>query len=241
MMKQNDKINKKSNKKLNKSNRLKFKSVKHEVNDHEKDQRKGKIIDELDLNHSDSDNDETKYDTRSNTSPSPSKESLDLNFIEFGPSINGYRFIGNSSTSNYYNKSSFKPIIENKSTFDWSYCELPKFESKPDYLESKYGKEEKSDYDDLITYLKNWERIKSQGLNEIYFPLGDSNINKDQLLNFYKNFETNQMGKLLDFIKFERIKWHPDKISRILKPNNELKLKITRMFQIINEIYEELR
>lgn len=169
-------------------------------------------------------------------------------FIEWGPFINGYRFVGAKDGKPLQFKKRHTLVNEDyrkSDTYNWSYMELPSFKSSSDTLEEKYGKNgtaaDEFGYDE---YFKEWEYIKENGLRDIVFPVPHQDydeLNKGNVQNFLQS--SNE--EYFNVLKIERIRWHPDKMIRTLKLDvndkmyKELSDKITKTFQIINQLWEE--
>lgn len=158
---------------------------------------------------------------------------------EWGPSINGYRFVDTKKGNHYY-KQRHNLIIGEKDSYEWSYEELPEFKFNGyDYLNDKYNDDEWN-YNE---YLKYWEKLKNDKVTDkiLKFPIFENNeLNIENIKKFLK---TNNEGLNIKILKRERIRWHPDKIFQLLPIDNEtneqFKELINTTFQCINELYNE--
>lgn len=224
----------KDGKKVRKSNRLRFK------------RQKLQSVDDLPKLEKDSPP-ESEYSSKEVPPKSKSSKLFNSNeLIEWGPFINGYRFVGSQNGKPLNFKKRHTLVNENyreTDTYNWSYMQLPNFQSKNDSLKEKYT--EKSSEFGYDEYFKEWEYIKEHGLRDIVFPIIDENdeLNKINVENFFKKSDQDYFNVL----KIERIRWHPDKMIRTLKLDindklyKELAEKITKTFQIINQLWEEYK
>lgn len=170
---------------------------------------------------------------------------IDEKIVEWGPFINGYQFVGHENSEKYFVKR-HKLINEDEFTnsFDWSYLKQPEFVSSvEDEIEKRYLND---DNDSSMKYWENWRIIKEQGLKDvIFFPILNKNseISLENIENFYKQSEIDTKTSIKQLLKVERIKWHPDKMAQTLKlselDDEEILVKITKVFQIVNELYEK--
>lgn len=185
---------------------------------------------------------------------------LDKEYSEWGPSINGYRFVGTEDSPKYYQKrhnlvteTPMSSLSNEKTFYNWSYMELPKYTAAApveDNIEQKYGGgegEAKSDevvpytYDE---YYKEWESIRKEGKRNVIFPLprATDELNSENVQKFIDT--AREYGGAL---KVERARWHPDRMRNTLRieHNSEdvgdllLVNKITITFQIINQLWEK--
>ncbi|KAH3688756.1 hypothetical protein WICPIJ_000263 [Wickerhamomyces pijperi] len=168
-----------------------------------------------------------------------------LQYQEWGPKINGYQFIStNPNDPKHYIKPKSMDYLIN--SYDWSYMKVPSYESFQEYLHEKYpdSTERKEGFKlndqmnitNFDTYFQKWETsFKDHGL--LLYPIfpGDE-LNKSNVLRFIDSSSL-PMERVL---KIERVKWHPDKFVRIIKSDKELERRITEVFQIVNQIYEDL-
>lgn len=172
-------------------------------------------------------------------------------FSEWGPSINGYRFVGKTTDQKYYKQRhhlAYSKDVTGQDGYNWSYLDDPQCGS-----EDEGGVDGDSagvnDNDDDINnsnaysyndYCLDWQSIKSTGSNVLVFPIrsvGDA-LTEPNVEAFLRT--ASDYGKAL---KMERIRWHPDKMVNALRLKGGveaelLKSKITTTFQIINKLYE---
>ncbi|KAH3665596.1 hypothetical protein OGAPHI_003784 [Ogataea philodendri] len=149
--------------------------------------------------------------TRSRTSHTNSQP-----HYEFGPSINGYRFVSTDPGQKPFQDVNFHRHINGYS------AELPDVPQKDDPYKSRDNKYQR--------YLNQWKDIDLEAQfppvpvdgGEVSFQSVASFIPKDQL-------------------KAERVRWHPDRIlSRVSESRKSILSElVTRTFQVINQVYEE--
>lgn len=227
-----------------KSNKLKFKSQKSFKRTPQGPKAKSPV------GSSDIEEQEPQPPKQAKSSSNASSTASDL--IEWGPFINGYRFIASKDSEtplHYHQKHTLltkDPNHPNES-YNWSYMDLPEYKSARDTLEEKYSnREEFPDATEFSyeEYFNEWEYIKEHGLRDIVFPLVNQNsgLEKNEVFRFLQTGADSEYGNIL---KIERIRWHPDKMIRILKLDvndmvyKELSEKITKTFQIVNQLWEE--
>jgi hypothetical protein len=158
---------------------------------------------------------------------------------EWGPSINGYRFVGRKDCKKYYRQRHRFVTDTGCEGYDWSYMEIPDY--KPRLDDTEETKESKSYIYDQ--YYKDWEKIKANGEKSIIYPLASATDmlileNVESFLRTSSDYER--------VLKIERIRWHPDKMLSVLGVKEDieselLKAKVTNTFQIINSLYEETK
>lgn len=227
-----------------KSTRLRFKNQKTtkplQRDDVEPNQHQSETEDEA------SQQQEQQYRRQPHSNPSSHQKD---DFIEWGPFINGYRFIGSKSSQDSLHYQQRHSLLTNDKhstqSYNWSYMDLPEYKSAKDTLEEKYkdvrDDDEEFTYDD---YFKEWEYIKQHGLRDIVFPIVNQNDELDQK-NVRKFLQTSVNDEFVNILKIERIRWHPDKMIRTLKLDvnddvyKQLSEKITKTFQIVNQLWEE--
>lgn len=159
---------------------------------------------------------------------------------EWGPTINGYRFVGSKGSKRYFKQRHRLVTDHGYDGYDWSYMELPEYTT---VQHDAMDEEEEQDPEGYTydSYYKDWEEIKTNGEKTIIFPLkqtGDT-LDGDSVSAFLRT-----SSDYIKVLKIERIRWHPDKMLNVLRIKNDdiegelLKRKITTTFQIINELYE---
>lgn len=138
---------------------------------------------------------------------------------EYGPDVNGYKFIAFSENE----------IPE------------PKIEIhvKNDDYENYDGSEAHNDKYNYKLYISLWNDIE-KGITYETLPLPLFSDNFEDLNE--KNIKEFLNTKLK--LKIERVRWHPDKMRGLLIGNNlwgpEIESKVTRVFQTINRVYETI-
>lgn len=159
-------------------------------------------------------------------------------YIEWGPEINGYRFVAEPNRPQYYRQRHNLVQSDAKDTYEWSYLSLPDFVSNAeDYLDRKNTGEPNEDKESYYDqYFHRWEDIRRDGKGLIIFPVkGNSDLSINNIKDFIET--SSNYPKAL---KIERIRWHPDKMARVLKiRDKEITEKITKCFQLINELWEQ--
>ncbi|KAH3675446.1 hypothetical protein WICMUC_002735 [Wickerhamomyces mucosus] len=155
-------------------------------------------------------------------------------YIEWGPAINGYKFIAASANKPLFYKprSSANYLIR---SYDWSYMALPSYKSLNDEIEAKYrdGRDDECLMKNYDEYFKKWKDSIKTG--NLIYPTNNL-ITKEEILRFFES----SAQPLLKVVKLERIRWHPDRFINVIKDNYELKEQVTEVFQIINSIYEDI-
>lgn len=176
-------------------------------------------------------------------------------YVEWGPMINGYQFVATdpNEKQTYFKPQSVDYLVN---SYDWSYMEVPSYKSFQEYLHEKYpdntkggkptnGQNESIHHEEekeeegptsFDEYFKFWETsFKQRGM--LLYPVSPGDrITKENVLKF---IETSTLP-LQRVLKIERIKWHPDKFAKLTKDDKDLEVQITEIFQIVNEIYEDL-
>lgn len=138
---------------------------------------------------------------------------------EYGPDVNGYKFIAFSENE----------IPEPK---------IEKHEKNDDH-ENYDRSEANNDEYNYKMYISLWNDIE-KGITYETLPLPLFSDNVEDLNE--KNIKEFLNTKLR--LKIERVRWHPDKMRGLLIGNNlwcpEMESEVTRVFQTINRVYETI-
>lgn len=164
-------------------------------------------------------------------SPKPSKKATKHEtYYEYGESVSGYRFIGSKRDVLESESSKSENKVEKCDSFDARLFDRPK--------EHRF-----SIQDYIVQY---WNQDKS--CNEIYFPIisakrGDhihiNDLTPERVEQFYLRSCSHLGSDLPSILKRERLKWHPDRlVGKLASEDVETMRKVTRVFQIVNELWE---
>lgn len=164
------------------------------------------------------------FSNQNDTNKGPSKRPLKI--YEYGCDGNGYKFIAFDEGS-----------IPGQNT------------EKEDYFtdssneQSSYTSEEETalyEFNELYNYkvynLK-WKEIIKQGvIHNLFLPVYSNSfndVNKQSVMIFLKTKKN---------LRYERLKWHPDKMKPLLSKNNlwddHSESIVTHVFQVINDLYQ---
>lgn len=150
-------------------------------------------------------------------------------YYEYGDYVDGYRFVGTKKelldfeSSKIHNlKQRFSPV--NPNAFDQLRAPEMEHFTTCEYIE-QYWSQDKELSAQKFPLLGNTVRI--------------DDITRAGVEQFYLR-SCSQMGfDLVTVLKGERLRWHPDRLIGKLTPEDELTLKkITKLFQIINDLWE---
>ncbi|KAG7698974.1 hypothetical protein KL930_002238 [Ogataea haglerorum] len=150
--------------------------------------------------------------------PPPPKKQSDPEprpHYEYGPSINGYRFVTPHPDQKPF------PNVNYHRHINGYAAELPELPQKEDPYRVR-----RNDYEE---YVKRWQTVDLEHeLPPMPVPGGEVNLQS--------------VGQFIphDQLRVERIRWHPDKILRRVSEDRRpvLAEMVTRTFQVINELYE---
>lgn len=205
--------------------------------------------------------------TRTKNRTRPNKKlkagTADDPFIEYGNSFNGYKLIGKKSEVR--NMPQLRAKIKPSDPYKLLYeAAASNSKAAQDPLEEKYKPAKASQ--DYEIYTNKWSLLTT--IKEIAWPTQScayEDVNHTQVTKFLKHgsemilekeFRDKMIGNkqptailtkiYKNVLKNERIRWHPDKMKRILttiglldeKQDEKLIEKITFTFQLINQIYE---
>ncbi|ESW98551.1 hypothetical protein KL918_002059 [Ogataea parapolymorpha] len=134
---------------------------------------------------------------------------------EFGPSINGYRFVTPDPDQKPF------PNVNYYRHINGYAAELPELPQKEDPYRVR-----RNDYEE---YVKRWQTVDLE--HELPpMPVCGGEVSPQSVSEFIPR---NQL-------RLERIRWHPDKILRRVSESRRpvLAEMVTRTFQVINELYE---
>jgi hypothetical protein len=207
----------------------------------------------------DYDNDDDLKHTKS-SKPNDTKQPRNAaDFEEWGPQINGFRFIRTSSanpskSSDSYYRQRHNLVYGNAEHaadgYEWSYSDTPSYKSNDhDYLNAKYSKEEEGELEtewNYKQYLEYWQRIKTNGTGaelKLKLPVyPDDSLSARSIEKFLG--AGSEHKEFLQRLKKERVRWHPDKMFQLLQgvkteENSQEMIKLT--FQFVNELWEKLQ
>ncbi|KAG7830965.1 hypothetical protein KL919_002185 [Ogataea angusta] len=151
-------------------------------------------------------------------SPPPPKKQVDPDprpHYEYGPSINGYRFVTPNPDQRPFPNLNYHRHINGYA------AELPELPQKEDPYRVR-----RNDYEE---YVKRWQTVDLE--HELPpMPVFGGEVSLQSVSQFIPQ---NQL-------RIERIRWHPDKILRRVSESRRpvLAEMVTRTFQVINELYE---
>ncbi|QLL33803.1 hypothetical protein HG536_0F01280 [Torulaspora globosa] len=163
----------------------------------------------------------------------PKKATNRETYYEYGESVGGYRFVGTEREMLDFESSKGANRIQKSDSFDAQSFDRPNLSEKQRF----------STHDYIVRY---WNQDK--GGSALYFPILSANrgehihindLTADRVEQFYLH-SCSQLGfDLPSILKRERLKWHPDRLLGKLAPEDAGTVrKITRLFQIINELWE---
>ncbi|QLQ78546.1 hypothetical protein HG537_0A07930 [Torulaspora globosa] len=167
-------------------------------------------------------------------SPKPPKKATKREaYYKYGVSVSGYRFVGTEREMLDFESSKSDNKVEKSDSFNTQLFDRPNLSKEHRF----------SIHDYIVQY---WNQDKS--CNEIYFPIisakrGDhihiNDLTTDRVEEFYLR-SCSQLGfDLPSILKTERLKWHPDRlVGKLTTEDAETMKKVTRLFQIINELWE---
>lgn len=157
---------------------------------------------------------------------------------EWGPEINGYRFIGPRDTAKFFKQR--HRLVHGVDGYYWSYMDLPEYKPAVPVAAGDEAHPEEYTYGQ---YHHDWNEIKATGSRTVIFPLKTVTepLNKENIASFLQT--SSEYSKVL---KIERIRWHPDKMIPMIQQLQGIEgefmaRKITTTFQIINGLYEEAK
>lgn len=161
-----------------------------------------------------------------------------VKFYEIGDSISGYKFITDEPPLNKQNRK------RKKNTFDIDPFQFDRFNGV-----KKPNCKPNSSIETMITeYWGGGNKNKKRG-EDTYMPIirndfktliklteliDIEDITSARVLQFYEYSERIMNFTMQRMLKEDRIKWHPDKLLL----NNGDKIVITRLFQIINDLWQ---
>ncbi|GMM27602.1 hypothetical protein DAMA08_003180 [Martiniozyma asiatica (nom. inval.)] len=148
---------------------------------------------------------------------------------EYGPSVNGYRFIAFNSDQ--------IPACEGSDTKEDKFKSSSSEDENEDnqFEDDSFKEKELSPYEQ---YLLCWERMLN-GESSMCVPLPVipavwENVSFNSVMNFIPTKK---------LVQKERIRWHPDKMVNVLKKYKKYKdgddVKVTHLFQVLNEVFEK--
>ncbi|CCF55770.1 hypothetical protein KAFR_0A03350 [Kazachstania africana CBS 2517] len=182
---------------------------------------------------------ETSYQSCSRSAESKSnsnKHQDSKKYYEYGETISGYKFIGEEKVRS-------QPVADPAHFFEDNEVERETRETTLLFDVTKSTK----DLDFIKKYWKSYHNGSiSSSSSSVLLPLyrynsslAETNIEQittESVRTFYE-LSCNAVRKDWEtLLKKERIRWHPDKFSRI-SPETSLK-KVTKLFQIINQLWE---
>lgn len=150
-------------------------------------------------------------------------------YQEFGDCINGYKFVKPKRIPVTIDKNALRHSIFTEDKYPVSFEPIEIIEPRDKYAIDYNNVEiEGQTYEE---YVKKWGTTPTT----IAWPNSFNSFAKlssDSIRDFFK--DEKKVWKL------ERIRWHPDNLSKKLSLSNDLELisKITKVFQLINEVWE---
>ena len=162
-------------------------------------------------------------------------------FREYGDGISGYKYIIPENDYIRLKEKEDKKIAEEYDSDEGEKVDILKYDSLPNITATRLRSVDiihdywaKSNNNFILPLLRG-SSIENTEIEE---------INKDSVVEFYEASYTHSIFDFRTIIKEERVRWHPDKLaSRISdrdKNTDNLLPKITKLFQIINDIWESL-
>ncbi|ANZ75508.1 BA75_03254T0 [Komagataella pastoris] len=144
--------------------------------------------------------------------------SLGEKYKEWGPSINGYRFLDTEEKVKEYSV----PTAEPQDTYGLSY---PEDSSEPlaNHLQT---------YEE---YIQNWKEN-----TRLYWPNEENSwtcVSYDSIEQFLRGNKS--LSAFKKRLKVERIRWHPDKMKRNINCDEKDLILVTETFQLINKLWED--
>ncbi|AOA64814.1 Hypothetical protein PP7435_CHR4-0949 [Komagataella phaffii CBS 7435] len=149
--------------------------------------------------------------------PANNTVNLGEKYKEWGPSINGYRFLDKEEKVNDYNV----PNVEGQDSYGLSYPEDAEPLTK--HLQT---------YDE---YIQNWREN-----TRLYWPNEENLwtcVSYDSIKQFLRGSQN--LAAFKKRLKVERIRWHPDKMKQNIDCNEKDLILVTETFQLINKLWED--
>ncbi|SCU96365.1 LAFA_0G05952g1_1 [Lachancea sp. 'fantastica'] len=153
--------------------------------------------------------------------------------FEYGAPVDGYRFVGSRTDYETFVRSAGPSLSEQTGTY---YGE----EHSVDYSSDEKSQPDKTS--DISLYM-NRDNARLRAPIEGAPFLEDltlEGIEDSEIISFLQRYATEQNQRFRELLKQERIAWHPDKAQRATdESNSQSIIKITRIFQAINSLWEK--
>lgn len=189
----------------------------------------------LDLDLNTNSPEQTPTPVCTSTAESSRKYKLECDqYFEYGETINGYKFVAHKND---------RAKLENAQAKRTHSQEDPSDPIDPLVFDRGSHVSKRLRSSDTSRTKEYWQstavRVPVPTAPELS-AVSEEEITRGDISNFYRK-SSELLGKpMLHLLKQERVAWHPDKMSRrIGHLTDKDSMKITRIFQIVNELWEE--